>query len=75
MEESDYNKGMFEVLSQLTKAPKPSHEDFKKFWALQRETHSKHVNIVGLDKKTDKIVAFGTILIVNSVLNGKVGYI
>lgn len=28
-----------------------------------------------MDRKTDKIAAFGTILIVNSVLNGRVGKI
>lgn len=36
---------------------------------------AKHVNIVGLERKTDRIVAFGTILIVNEVLNGRVGKI
>lgn len=75
LEESDYDKGMFEVLDQLSKAPKPSREDFRKFWVNQGQTNARHVNIVGLDRKTDKIIAFGTILIVNEVLNGRVGKI
>ena len=37
--------------------------------------NAKHINIVGLERKTGKIIAFGTILIVNEVLDGKVGKI
>lgn len=66
---------MFEVLNQLSSAKKPSFQDFKNFWVSQSQMHAKHINIVGLDRKTDKIIAFGTILIVNEVLNGKVGKI
>jgi hypothetical protein len=46
--ESDYNRGVFEVLSQLTKAPKPSFEDFKNFLIRQNEANAKHINIIGV---------------------------
>jgi hypothetical protein len=75
MEEGDYSRGIFEVLSQLTKAPKPTIEEYRKFWVRQREANCKHINIVGVERKTDKVVAFGTILIANSVLSGRVGKI
>ena len=28
LEKNDYNKGMFEVLAELTKAPKPTYESY-----------------------------------------------
>lgn len=66
---------MFEVLSQLTKAPKPSRQDFETFWQKQSQCHSKIVNIVGVDRKTDRIIAFGTIIIVDTPLQGRTGKI
>lgn len=63
------------MLNQLSKAPKPSREDFRKFWVKQGQMSMKHINIVGVDRKTDRIIAFGTVLITHEVLNGKVGKI
>jgi hypothetical protein len=37
-------------------------------------SNSNHINIVGVDKKTDKLIAFGSIIICDTVL-GKVGKI
>lgn len=75
LDENDDTKGMFEVLGQLTKAPQPSHQDFLNFLSTVKNAANKHINIVGLDRKTGKIVAFGSIIITPSVLNGKVGKI
>jgi hypothetical protein len=37
-------------------------------------SNSKHINIVGTNKKTQKIVAFGSIIICDSI-DGRVGKI
>ena len=75
LQESDYHLGVFEVLSELTKAPKPSLEEFTSYWNVVASAKNKHINVVGLQRQSQTIVAFGTILITSSVLNGKVGKI
>ena len=66
---------MFEVLSQLTKAPKPTRKEFEEFFSRQQLSNSKAIHIVGLERKTDKIIAMGTVVLVNTVLQGKLGKI
>lgn len=59
----DYHHGVFETLAELTSAPKPTEEDFKTH--LQRMSHSQqtHINIVGIDKASQRVIAFGTLLV------------
>ena len=66
---------MFEVLSQLTKAPKPTRKEFEEFFSRQQQSNSKAIHIIGLERKTDKIIAMGSVILVNTVLQGKLGKI
>ena len=36
---------------------------------------NKHINIVGINKNTNKIIGFGSVIIVNTLKDGKVGKI
>ena len=38
-------------------------------------SHNKHIHIVGVDKKRNKIIAFGSVIITNTIKDGKVGKI
>jgi hypothetical protein len=69
-----HNHELFELLSQLTKAQKPLIENFQDHLNKMLGSNSSHVNIVGIDKKSGKIVAFGSIIICNTI-DGKVGKI
>ena len=71
-EAADYDKGVFALLNQLTKAPVPPREAFLEHLDKISRCHSKIVNIVG--ELDGKIVAFGTVIITNT-LEGKVGKI
>jgi len=61
-------------LAQLTKAPIPSLYKFQEHINKMSNSNSNHVNIVGIDKKTQKLVAFGTIIVCNTI-DGKIGKI
>ncbi len=63
MEKEDYHRGLFDTLGQLTKAPQPTYEDFQAHLEKMRRSSQEHLNIVGIDKKTGKVIAFGTVLI------------
>ena len=57
LEYEDYNKGFFELLSQLTSAEKPSFEDFKRHVDLINERNVEQVYVATFDE--EKII--GTI--------------
>jgi hypothetical protein len=70
----DYHKGLFETLNQLTKAPSPKYEDFLEHLKKMDNSAQYHANIVGVDRKTDKVIAFGTLLVCDGAF-GKIGKI
>jgi hypothetical protein len=65
---------LFELLAQLTKAQKPLIENFQDHLNKMLSSNSTHVNVVGVDKKSGKIVAFGSIIVCNTI-DGKLGKI
>ena len=52
LEYEDYNKGFFELLSQLTSAEKPSFEDFKKHLDLIKERNVEQIYVATFDENT-----------------------
>ena len=75
LEYDDYNKGFFEVLSQLTSAKKPSFEDFKKHVDLINERNVEQVLVATFDDKE----IIGTVCVFSEVkfIHGlsKIGHI
>lgn len=63
LQAEDYHHGVFETLGELTSAPKPTEQDFEAHLQRMKESSQKHVNIVGVDKKSGRVIAFGTVLI------------
>lgn len=72
LHESDYDRGLFDTLNELTKAPKPDRKAFQAHLDRMSKSCSHYINIVGLHK--DKVVAFGTCL-VTTTLEGRQGKI
>ena len=68
LEEDDYHRGLFATLGQLTKAPQPDFEAFRQHMALMKDSSQNHVNIVGVDRNTDRVIAFGSLIICSSTL-------
>ena len=52
LEYEDYNKGFFELLSQLTSAEKPSFEDFKKHIDLINQRNVEQIYVATFDENT-----------------------
>ena len=71
-EAGDIDKGVFNCLSALTKAPVPPKEELAAHLEKISSLHSKIINIVG--ELDGEIVAFGTIIVCHT-LEGKVGKI
>lgn len=74
LEPADYHRNLFCLLENLTKAPKPTYEQFMDFLNRIGESSLKHINIVAVQRSNDQLVGFGTILI-GKTLKRKVGYI
>lgn len=75
LEKSDYSPSLFEVLGQLTSAPLPSQKDFDAYMDEVAQQYNKHLNIIGVEKSSGKIIGFGSVIVMNSVLWGRVGKI
>jgi hypothetical protein len=63
LQPEDYHLGVFETLGELTSAPKPTEQDFKAHLQRMGSSSQKHINIVGIDKKSGRVIAFGTVLV------------
>lgn len=72
LEVADYDRGLFDVLSQLSKAPKPDRKAFEAQFDRMQSSRNFYANIVGIDN--GKVVAFGTCLI-TTTLEGREGKI
>ena len=59
------------MLSQLTSAPKPSQENFTHHMEAMRNSRQKHLSIVGIDVRSGRVIAFGTVLVCLGALNKK----
>jgi glucosamine-phosphate N-acetyltransferase len=76
LQEDDYNKGYFELLSQLTVAPKPSYSDWiERFKEVASNELYKIIVVENLEKK----LVVGTITVVTELKFirglGKIGHI
>lgn len=70
----DSDKGLFNLLSQLTKAPHVPKDQFQEYLNLMRQSNSSHIHIVAEDNQTHQLVAFGSIIVCETLM-GKVGKI
>jgi glucosamine-phosphate N-acetyltransferase len=57
---NDYNKGFFELMSQLTNANKPSYEDFEKSFNIIKNQNSI---IIVIENEENKIIGSGKLVI------------
>jgi len=77
LEEQDYHNGFFTVLGQLTKIVGVSFEDFSRVLRSIKSSPNLHLIIVAVERKTNKVVGAGTIIIEKKILRnlGKIGHI
>ena len=67
---SDFDRGLYECLSNLVKVGKVSKEDFEaQYEKIQPQTSQSHKIVVGVDEGLDKIVWWGSILFENKFIH------
>lgn len=72
MELDDYDKGLAEVLRNLTVTPPFEKVSFKNYILKMESSRNKYINIVGFEK--GRAIAFGTVVLAVT-LRGVTGYI
>ena len=77
LDENDYNNGFISVLGQLTKVSDIPPETFVQTVRSIKSSPNMHLIIVAVEKKSNKIVGAGTIIVEKKILRGlgKIGHI
>lgn len=77
LDEQDYKNGFISVLGQLTKASDIAPEDFIQTVRKIKASPNMHLIIVAVEKKTNKIVGAGTVIVERKFIRnlGKIGHI